>query len=73
MRDTTERPEAIRAGVAQLVGTSVDNIVHAVSRLLSDPSAYVRRKTTANPYGDGHAAQRIVALIVDRFAPTPVG
>jgi UDP-N-acetylglucosamine 2-epimerase (non-hydrolysing) len=71
MRDTTERPEAVEAGVAELVGTSVDAIVHAVSRLLTDPVEYARRQSKVNPYGDGHAARRIVELIVERFGRMP--
>jgi UDP-N-acetylglucosamine 2-epimerase (non-hydrolysing) len=67
MRETTERPDAIEAGVAELVGTSVETIVSAVRRLLTDPAEYARRQSKTNPYGDGHAATRIVDLIVNRF------
>ncbi len=64
MRDTTERPEAVAAGVAELVGTDQARIVAAISRLLTDPGEYARRKVAANPYGDGHAAERIVELML---------
>jgi UDP-N-acetylglucosamine 2-epimerase (non-hydrolysing) len=67
MRDTTERPEAIEAGVAELVGTSVEKIVRSVNALLTDPAECDRRRTSNNPYGDGHAAERIVDLVVGRF------
>ncbi|MCC6417038.1 MAG: UDP-N-acetylglucosamine 2-epimerase (non-hydrolyzing) [Gemmataceae bacterium] len=61
MRDTTERPEAIEAGTVQLVGTSFDRIVGEVTRLLTDRAAYEAMARAHNPYGDGHAAGRIVA------------
>ena len=60
IRTTTERPEAIEAGTARLVGTERCNIVSAVSQLLDNPAEYERMQHTANPYGDGLAAQRIV-------------
>jgi len=59
-RDTTERPEAISAGTALLVGTSGAVIAAQCARLLDDPAHYKRMSTAANPFGDGHAAQRIV-------------
>jgi len=62
MRDTTERPEGVTAGVARLVGTDDDAIVGSVSELLRDPAAYARMATRANPYGDGQAARRITQL-----------
>jgi UDP-N-acetylglucosamine 2-epimerase (non-hydrolysing) len=60
MRDTTERPEAVEAGTARLVGTSFENIVANVSQLLTEPRAYAAMSRIANPYGDGQAAARIV-------------
>ncbi len=60
MRETTERPEAVDEGAVQLVGTEVNNIVAGVSLLLEDPQAYADRQIEHNPYGDGHAAKRIV-------------
>ncbi|TWT77785.1 UDP-N-acetylglucosamine 2-epimerase [Posidoniimonas polymericola] len=63
MRDTTERPEAVDAGAARLVGASTGRIVEEVSLLLDDPAELSRRRPTSNPYGDGHAAERIAGLI----------
>jgi UDP-N-acetylglucosamine 2-epimerase (non-hydrolysing) len=59
LRDTTERPEAVEAGTAQLVGTDRAGIMAAVSRLLTDPTAYAAMARAHNPYGDGRAAGRI--------------
>jgi UDP-N-acetylglucosamine 2-epimerase (non-hydrolysing) len=63
LRDESERPEALAAGVAALVGTDPFTIVAAADRLLSDPSAYAAMSRGASPYGDGHAASRIVAAV----------
>lgn len=63
MRDVTERPEAIDAGTAQLVGTDVGRIVEQVNRLLDDPAAYEAMARAHNPYGDGNAATRIAAIV----------
>jgi UDP-N-acetylglucosamine 2-epimerase (non-hydrolysing) len=63
MRDTTERPEGIEAGVSMLVGTNQDVIVNAAVKLLSDPVAYERMSRAKNPYGDGAAASRIAAAL----------
>lgn len=60
MRDTTERPEAVDAGTVQLVGTDVAKIVDAVTRLLTDEGEYHAMSRAHNPYGDGHACQRIL-------------
>ena len=60
MRDTTERPEALKAGTVKLVGTNYDRIIGEVSRLLDDPAAYDAMNHAVNPYGDGHACERIV-------------
>lgn len=67
MRETTERPEGIEVGVVQLVGTDREPIVSAARRLLTDPVAYAAMASPANPYGDGHAAERIVAALRGRF------
>jgi UDP-N-acetylglucosamine 2-epimerase (non-hydrolysing) len=64
MRETTERPEAMQSGAAELVGTDVGKIVDKVSLLLTDPIEYASRQIAVNPYGDGHSAQRIVDLIL---------
>jgi UDP-N-acetylglucosamine 2-epimerase (non-hydrolysing) len=63
MRNESERPEAIEAGVALLVGPNRDRIIAEASRLLNDATAYARMATGASPYGDGHAAERIVEAI----------
>jgi UDP-N-acetylglucosamine 2-epimerase (non-hydrolysing) len=59
----TERPEAVQAGMAELIGTQREEIVDAASRLLSDTNAYHRMQQGLNPFGDGHAAARIVKTI----------
>lgn len=66
LRQTTERPEGMEAGVARLVGTRREVIVDEVRRLLEDPEAYAAMATTANPYGDGLAAERIAAILTGR-------
>lgn len=63
MRDKTERPEAVDAGVARLVGTNSGSIEAAVSELLTDPIAHAAMRRPVNPYGDGRAAGRIVAAL----------
>lgn len=63
MRDTTERPEAVEAGVVKLVGTDSRRIVDEASRLVSDPAAYRIMASAQSPYGDGRAAERIVEII----------
>lgn len=63
MRDTTERPEAVEAGTVKLVGTDVERIVDGVACLLTDQSEYERMSFAHNPYGDGLASERIVALM----------
>jgi UDP-N-acetylglucosamine 2-epimerase (non-hydrolysing) len=63
MRDTTERPEAVDAGTASMVGTDEEAIVAAVQRLLHDDATYERMAKAVNPYGDGHAAERTVAAL----------
>ncbi|MAT71676.1 MAG: UDP-N-acetylglucosamine 2-epimerase (non-hydrolyzing) [Planctomycetaceae bacterium] len=68
MRETTERPEAVDAGAARLVGVSEDRIVSEVSLLLNDRSEYDRRRPKHNPYGDGCSSSRIVDLLEQRFA-----
>lgn len=63
MRDVTERPEAVLAGTARLVGTSQEKIVREVFRLLDDEDAYREMASASNPYGDGAAAARIAAIL----------
>ncbi|MBX9453923.1 MAG: UDP-N-acetylglucosamine 2-epimerase (non-hydrolyzing) [Mesorhizobium sp.] len=62
-RDVTERPEAVAAGTARLVGTDPDVIVREATHLLDSPEAYRRVSEISNPYGDGKAAQRILEAI----------
>ena len=64
MRDTTERPEAVKAGTVKLVGTDVDKIVSEVDRLLSDETHYTAMSEAHNPYGDGQACQRILDALL---------
>jgi UDP-N-acetylglucosamine 2-epimerase len=66
MREVTERPEVVEAGAGEIVGTSQDSIVAAASRLLLDPQAYAQMVGVANPFGDGHAAERIADAIETR-------
>lgn len=63
MRDTTERPEALESGTVRLVGTNYSRIVSEVSTLLDDRNAYDRMSKAVNPYGDGHACERIVDFL----------
>ena len=63
MREVTERPEGVEAGTARLVGAEAQSIVQHTSRLLDDSAAYLAMANAVNPYGDGHAAERIVARI----------
>ncbi|MEB3214018.1 MAG: UDP-N-acetylglucosamine 2-epimerase (non-hydrolyzing) [Leptolyngbyaceae bacterium] len=65
LRDTTERPEAVTAGTAKLVGTQPHTIVAEATKLLSDPAAYEAMATAVNPFGDGHASERILAIATD--------
>jgi len=67
MRDVTERPEAVSAGTALLVGTDSERIVKETERLLGDPGAYQAMAQRVNPYGDGKAAKRIVSTILREF------
>ncbi|MCM1262163.1 MAG: UDP-N-acetylglucosamine 2-epimerase (non-hydrolyzing) [Butyrivibrio sp.] len=69
MRDTTERPEGIEAGTLRLVGTHENTIYEEFSRLLNDNEAYDMMKHASNPYGDGHACERI-ADILENGSPT---
>ncbi len=66
MRETTERPEGVEAGILKLVGTETDRITNEANRLLDDASAYAQMAKAANPYGDGHAAERIVEALLQQ-------
>lgn len=64
MRETTERPEGVEAGTLKLVGTNTDRILKEANTLLDDPAAHAAMAKAANPYGDGHAAERIVNALL---------
>ena len=64
MRDTTERPEAVDAGTARLVGTEIASITHHLRELLSDDAAYREMSNAHNPYGDGRACTRIREVLI---------
>jgi UDP-N-acetylglucosamine 2-epimerase (non-hydrolysing) len=66
MRAVTERPEGLQAGTVKLVGTDPERIYNEARRLLDDPAAHAQMARAVNPYGDGHAAGRIVAAILAR-------
>jgi len=65
LRDTTERPEAVDAGVARLVGTDPSVIIRETRRLLDDPIAYAAMAHPQNPFGDGFASRRIVEALAE--------
>ena len=65
LRETTERPEGIEAGTLKLVGTETQQIVREAERLLDDPIAHAKMARAANPYGDGHAAKRIIHALMN--------
>ena len=68
MRDITERPEAVEAGTVKLAGVEEEGIYASVYKLLTDVSEYTRMSKAVNPYGDGHASERIVNELVRRYA-----
>lgn len=68
LRDTTERPEGIKAGTLKLVGTSSENVYKETLRLLTDHDEYDRMSKASNPYGDGHASERIADAIIKKFS-----
>lgn len=67
MRKVTERPEAVKAGTARVVGTDDQKIFAEAQRLLDDKAAYLQMSQAVNPYGDGRAADRIVAILTKRL------
>lgn len=77
LRESTERVEGIEAGTLRLVGTDPDVITRQAELLLDDPVAYAEMAHATNPYGDGHAAERMVGavehILLGRDAPTPFG
>jgi UDP-N-acetylglucosamine 2-epimerase (non-hydrolysing) len=70
LRETTERPEGVEAGTLKLVGTATSQIVREAKRLLDDPAARAKMAKATNPYGDGHAAERIIQAITSASEPT---
>ena len=68
LRDTTERPEGVKAGTLKLVGTQVDNVRNAMLELLDNKMVYEQMANAKNPYGDGHASERIMDDIAYYFA-----
>jgi UDP-N-acetylglucosamine 2-epimerase (non-hydrolysing) len=66
-REKTERPEAVSAGTAVLVGPDENRIVEQASLLLNDPELHRRRSLVHNPYGDGHASERIAGAMYSFF------
>lgn len=70
LREQTERVEAVEAGTVKVIGTDRKRIVAEASKLLDDPDAYAAMASAANPYGDGHAAARIVAALLEAACGT---
>ena len=66
LREVTERPEGVDAGVLKLVGTGTNHIVQEAKRLLEDESAYAAMAKASNPFGDGHAAEKIVRSLLSQ-------
>jgi UDP-N-acetylglucosamine 2-epimerase (non-hydrolysing) len=67
MRAVTERPEAIEAGTARLVGTDAETIVRETSRLMDEPGEYEKMSRAKNPFGDGQASSRIADALAERL------
>ena len=67
LRDTTERPEGVKAGTLKLAGTDEETIYRLASELLEDEEAHAKMAQASNPYGDGHASERIAAAILAHF------
>jgi UDP-N-acetylglucosamine 2-epimerase (non-hydrolysing) len=66
-RETTERPEGVEAGVLKLVGIREKNVYDSMDRLLADTDEYECMSKANNPYGDGHASERIVDILLKSF------
>ena len=69
LRRETERPEAVAAGTVRLAGVAYDDVLREACTLLDDPAAYHRMAHAVNPYGDGHACERIADAIAWHFGP----
>ena len=64
LREVTERPEAVLAGTARLVGTDPERIIAMTMELLKNESVYAQMAQAVNPFGDGHASERIVDILL---------
>jgi len=67
LRNVTERPEGVEAGTLKLVGTDTETIYETANKLLNDKTEYIKMANAVNPYGDGHASERIVKAIREHF------
>ena len=67
LRDTTERPEGIEAGTLKLAGTEEEDVYSLAKELLTNKKVYNEMSKASNPYGDGHASERIADIIIDYF------
>jgi UDP-N-acetylglucosamine 2-epimerase (non-hydrolysing) len=67
LREVTERPEVVEANAGRLVGTDANRILQAAEHLLNDATEYARMSSAENPFGDGHAAERIVAILSEQL------
>ncbi len=67
LRDVTERPEAVESGTVKLVGTETENICKEADKLITNKEEYINMSRAINPYGDGHASERIVKAILKHF------
>ena len=65
MRDTTERPEALKAGTVKLVGTNKEKIIKEAQKLIDDEKEYEKMSRAHNPYGDGKASERIKDFLIE--------
>lgn len=73
IRNTTERPEGIKAGTLKLVGTEKENVKSAIKELLINEEAYQKMSMAQNPYGDGNASKRIVKILLSKWGNNYVG
>jgi UDP-N-acetylglucosamine 2-epimerase (non-hydrolysing) len=64
MRDTTERPEAVKSGTVKLVGADKDRIIDEVQNLLNNKEEYIKMSKAHNPYGDGKSSEKIVKYFI---------
>ena len=67
LRNETERPEAVDAGTVKIAGVNEDNIYNMTKELIENVNEYEKMAHAVNPYGDGHASERIVKAIIERF------